>query len=138
MDCTIGKYNRLHEQINLYAKSRLDQEQIEIDPKYFPIFHLLMNGKLLFNELQLKTELSKSTLSDVINKFVKSGYLEKVTCINDKRSIYIRLTNKGEVVVQKINKIDAEFNEMAFNGLSDAEILAFNQQLDQIFKNLKL
>ncbi len=136
MDCTIGKYNQLHEQINIFAKTKLEEEQIEIDPKYFPIFHLLMGNSLLFNELQQKTELSKSTLSDVINKFVKMEYLKKVTCPNDKRNLYIGLTPKGREIVQKINKIDSEFEKKAFKGLTVAEINSFNQHLEQIFQNL--
>ncbi len=136
MNCIIGKYHELSNQAEIFAKKRLEEVGIEINPKYFPIFHTLTNGNLLFNELQAQTELSKSTLSDVINKWVKLGYVQKFECPVDKRNVYVGLTEKGMLMVHKINQIDMEFQQKALKGFGDTEIIDFNQKIEKIIENL--
>ncbi len=136
MNCIIGKYHELSNQAEIFAKKQLEEAGIEINPKYFPIFHILTNGNLLFNELQAQTELSKSTLSDVINKWVKLGYVQKFECPVDKRNVYVGLTEKGMLMVHKINRIDMEFQQRALSGFTDTEIIDFNQKIEKIIENL--
>ncbi len=138
MTCIIGKYHELSNQAEIFAKKQLDEAKIELNPKYFSILHILTNGNLLFNELQSQTELSKSTLSDVINKWVKLGYVQKFECPVDKRNVYIGLTEKGMLTVHKINRIDMEFQQRALKDFTDSEIIDFNRKLEKIIKNLSI
>jgi len=47
-------------------------------------------------------EISKSSLSDIINKYESQRLIIKCVCDEDKRSIYISLTLEGIHIKQKL------------------------------------
>jgi len=53
-------------------------------------------------ELSEKTLVTKGTLTGVLDRLEKKGLVERVPSREDRRSIFIRLTPKGETLFQKV------------------------------------
>ncbi len=57
---------------------------------------------LTCKELSEKTLVTKGTLTGVVDRLEKRGLVERVSCPEDRRSTYIRLTTKGETLFRKV------------------------------------
>ncbi|MGL5767883.1 MAG: hypothetical protein ACRCX8_19785 [Sarcina sp.] len=49
----------------------------------------------VFNEVWKTWGISRSSLSDIVVKYVNLGIIEKIDCLEDKRTVYLRLTEKA-------------------------------------------
>lgn len=57
-------------------------------------------GEVTFSKLAKLTNNSKPTVTEMINKFVKMECVYRKRCCNDGRVVYIRLTEKGQMVAR--------------------------------------
>ncbi|WP_157047337.1 MarR family winged helix-turn-helix transcriptional regulator [Alkaliphilus metalliredigens] len=44
-------------------------------------------------------EVSKGTMTSMLNKLVEEGYVERRGCLEDRRNVYVQLSEKGKVQV---------------------------------------
>lgn len=84
-----------------------------------------------------KTSLDKSTLTGIINRLVRDGYVEKKQDETDRRNTLITLTGKQNQFLDKIDNVSLQMNEIFYKGFSDDEITLFDSMLDRILKNCK-
>ena len=59
-------------------------------------------GGMTCKELSAKTLVTKGTLTGVLDRLEKKGLIERVPSREDRRSIFIRLTPKGDALFQKV------------------------------------
>jgi len=84
-----------------------------------------------------KTSLDKSTLTGIINRLERDGYIEKKPSETDKRSTLISLTGKEQEFSMYIQKVSDEMNEIFYKGFTDEEIVMFDSMLERILNNCK-
>jgi len=84
-----------------------------------------------------KTSLDKSTLTGIINRLERDGYICKQQDAHDKRNTLIFLTGKDKEFLKGITKASDEINQIFYKGFSDEEILLFDEMLDRILSNCK-
>lgn len=65
-------------------------------PQYVVMLVLFEHKKIDFHELSEIVQLKTGTLTPIINRLSKIGYLIKVKNKDDKRKIFIELSKKGE------------------------------------------
>ena len=85
-----------------------------------------------------KTSLDKSTLTGILSRLERDGYIEKRPDEIDKRSTRIFLTGKEEGFLHNISKVSEEMNRIFYKGFSEEEILQFDGMLARILENCKL
>ena len=109
----------------------------EIDPSYGNILTVLYesNDMLTMNEVAKKTGKDKSTITVLVNKLCKLGYIEKVKCKNDNRVIYIDLTEKANNIRNKYIQISKNLNKIVYNDFSEIEKKEFLRLLKKMNKN---
>ncbi|MCT4597023.1 MAG: MarR family transcriptional regulator [Vallitalea sp.] len=95
------------------------------------------NNKLTMKEIANKVGKDKSTITSLINKLIKLGYVTKETNPKDKRVSFIILTDKGKSIESKYNKICDEVSLTAYNGFSDEEKEVFLKLLKKLSTNFK-
>lgn len=83
------------------------------------------NGLVKMNDISTFFKISPPATSQTIRKFETLGYVERVQLENDRRSVYIRLTDK---VKQEMQNAQEELNEnlvklITFIGEDDAKEL---------------
>ncbi|KUG05770.1 transcriptional regulator, marr family [hydrocarbon metagenome] len=57
-------------------------------------------GEVTFSRLAAITRNSKPTITEMVNKFVRMECVYRKPCADDRRVLYIRLTEKGQRIAQ--------------------------------------
>lgn len=73
-------------------------------------------------DLVEKTGRSKSTVSELVDKLTRLGYLTKSKDTSDARSVLVGLTEKGKKFESVFEKISAELSEKIVDGMSSEEL----------------
>lgn len=84
-----------------------------------------------------KTSLDKSTLTGILSRLERDGYIEKRPDETDRRSTLVFLTGKEETFLHKVDKVSEQMNQIFYHGFSDEEILQFDGMLARILENCK-
>ena len=84
-----------------------------------------------------KTSLDKSTLTGIIDRLERDGYITKKPSETDKRSTLISLTGKEQEFAQKVQKVSNQMNKIFYKGFTNEEILQFDSMLERILVNCK-
>ena len=84
-----------------------------------------------------KTSLDKSTLTGIIDRLERDGYIERKPSQTDKRSTLICLTGKEQEFAKHIQKVSNQMNKIFYKGFSDEEIMQFDSMLERILVNCK-
>lgn len=84
-----------------------------------------------------KTSLDKSTLTGIIDRLERDGYVERKASETDKRSTLISLTGKEQEFAKNIQKVSTQMNKIFYKGFSDDEIIQFEEMLARILENCK-
>ncbi|BDC92215.1 MarR family winged helix-turn-helix transcriptional regulator [Treponema bryantii] len=84
-----------------------------------------------------KTSLDKSTLTGIIDRLERDGYVERKASETDKRSTLISLTGKEQEFAKNIQKVSNQMNKIFYKGFSDDEIIQFEEMLTRILENCK-
>ena len=84
-----------------------------------------------------KTSLDKSTLTGIIDRLERDGYIKRKPSQTDKRSTLICLTGKEQEFAKHIQKVSNQMNKIFYKGFSDEEIMQFDSMLERILLNCK-
>ena len=84
-----------------------------------------------------KTSLDKSTLTGIIDRLERDGYIERKPSQTDKRSTLICLTGKEQEFAKHVQNVSNKMNKIFFKGFSDEEIMQFDSMLERILVNCK-
>ena len=101
------------------------------------IFALWGNDGVPIKTLCEKTSLDKSTLTGIIDRLERDGYIERKPSETDKRSTLISLTGKEQEFAKNIQKVSNQMNEIFYKGFTDEEITQFDSMLARILENCK-
>ena len=84
-----------------------------------------------------KTSLDKSTLTGIIDRLERDGFVERKPSESDKRSTLISLTGKEQEFAQNVQKVSNQMNRIFYKGFTNEEILQFDSMLERILVNCK-
>jgi len=87
-------------------------------------------------ELSSKTGLAKTTLTSMLDRMEESGLIVRVFDKSDRRQIRISLTEQARALSSEYDGVSRAMNEIYYAGFSDEEIVAFENTLRRILKNL--
>ena len=109
----------------------------EINPAQGRIlFALWKKDEIPISELAQKTQLSESTLTSMLDRLEKTGYIMRVRSKEDRRTILLKLTEKDENLQKVYRKVSEEMINMFYRGFSSEEIDEFEGYLKRILTNL--
>lgn len=100
------------------------------------LFVLWRENNLPIRKLSEETQLSKSTLTSMLDRLQDAGILKRVSSSKDRRKILINLTEKGKNLQDEYVDISKEMNILFYNTLSEDEIENFECYLRKILDNL--
>ena len=110
----------------------------EINPAQGRILFVLWeNDGIAIEQLAKRTQLSKSTLTSMLDRLEADGFLVREPSLADRRKILIRRTAKDRALQQVYLAVSAEMIALFYQGLSEAEIDRFEADLQRILANLE-
>ncbi len=101
------------------------------------LFVLWQADNLPIHELSQKTSLAKTTLTSMLDRMEKKGYLKRALDPDDRRQIRIVLTEKAIAMRDRYQSVSIQMNNIFYKGFAEEEILRFDNTLAKILQNLK-
>ena len=101
------------------------------------IFALWNEDNIPIKKLVEKTSLDKATLTGIINRLERDGYVKRIPSPDDKRATLISRTGKDEIFKSKIPEVSRQQNKLFYKGFSTSEIKDFENYLIRILQNCK-
>jgi DNA-binding MarR family transcriptional regulator len=137
--CILSKVNEINSISNKFIAKKIKEQGLPILQNHIPLFYILPEdgSYLIFNEISNIWQISKSSLSDIINKYESQGLIKKCTCSEDKRSVYISLKPEALYIKQSLHDIEAEFLDLMLNDFNKDERQVFEDNIDKVLKNIK-
>lgn len=121
----------------IFAKILKKARVSEINPAQGRIlFALWKKDEIPITELAGKTLLSKSTLTSMLDRLEKAGFIIRVPSKKDRRTILIKRTEKDKRLESKYVQVSDEMIKLFYNGFTSEEIDAFEECLKRILANL--
>ena len=93
--------------------------------------------KLTMKEIAQKIGKDKSTVTPLVNKLIRLGYIEKEKSSTDKRVTYISLTSKARDIEDRFNFISSQVKETAYKDFTKEEKEEFLRLLRKLNSNFK-
>lgn len=93
------------------------------------------NGKLTMKEISERINRSKSTVTQLVDKLLKSGYVIKEANPEDKRFSYIVLTEKGLSIKKDFKEISDSVIRMFCQDFTEEETQILLSLLDRVINN---
>ena len=101
------------------------------------IFALWNEDKIPIKKLVEKTSLDKATITGIIDRLERDGYVFREPSPDDKRATLICRTGKDEIFKRKVPKASEEQNALFYKGFSKKEIQDFENYLKRVLQNCK-
>ena len=137
--CILGKMNEINSILFKFIVKRIKEEHLPILQNHMPLFFILPEdgSAMVFNEISNIWDISKSSLSDIINKYEAQGLLKKSVCSEDKRSVYISLEPDALIIKQTLLRIEAEFLDAMLRNFTLDKKEIFQENIDTALTNIK-
>ena len=99
------------------------------------LFVLWQQDNIPIRELSVKTQLTKSTLTSMLDRLEKKDFLSRESG-NDRREFIVKLSDKSKRLKKDYEKISGEMTEVFYNNLTEEERDNFEEYLRRILDNL--
>ena len=100
------------------------------------MFALWQEDGISINDLAKKTQLKKSTLTSMLDRLERMGYIRRQRCDKDRRKILIQRTSKDKNLEREYVKLSQEHTKFFYLRFSEDEIDRFEKDLEKILENL--
>ncbi|WP_078543494.1 MarR family winged helix-turn-helix transcriptional regulator [Litchfieldia alkalitelluris] len=119
-----------------FVKSKL--EPFNLAPEQNLIMMLLWEKDgITQNQLVESLEKDKTNIARMASSLEKKGFIQRIHCPNDRRSVRLYLTQAGKELGEKVIPIAEEFNEIVCKGITEEEILELERLLGKINENVQ-
>jgi DNA-binding MarR family transcriptional regulator len=122
----------LSEKLRRYGLDQINPAQGRI------LFVLWQEDLLPISELAKRTSLGKSTLTSMLDRLEKAGYLQRIHSAGDRRVITVKRTMKDEAFRRAFLDLSTEMTEEWYQGFTNIERTQFEVFLRRIFLNLQV
>lgn len=94
------------------------------------------NKIIIQRDIEKKFELTNPTVNGILNRLENKGFIQRITSSQDARNKEIHLTEKSllldKEMIKKANCIERKIRQ----GISDEEIIIFNEILQKMLNNI--
>ncbi len=116
--------SKIHEKGNKFILQELNSSGItDLAPSHGDILAMLyQHDKLTMKEIADKIHRSKPTVTILVAKLERLGFVTREKSTEDSRITYIMLTSKSEDFKPIFEKISKDLNKMLFKNLTNKEV----------------
>lgn len=94
-------------------------------------------GPIKATEIAQQLNVTKATMTGLVDSLVNSGYIEKFDCPEDRRAAFIKLTFQGEQFLKSVVPEHVRCMRDFTEKLSVSEAIQFSVLLDKLFVGIK-
>lgn len=139
MDDLFSLISKTNAEIGQYIVNELEKNGVEgLALSHGTILISLAYDKALnYKDLSKKTGKTQQTITTLVRKLIKEGYVVVTVDENDKRNKIVSLSNKGEEFIPLMMKISKGVYEIQYKGFDFEEILQVRKLLEKIKGNFQ-
>lgn len=136
MNEMLSLVSKIHEKGNRFIIEELKNNGAEgLVPSHGDIlFCLYTKGKMTMKDIANRIHRTKPTVTVLVDKLEKLGYLKRESSDKDNRCTYIVLTQKGEDFKVIFERISEELNKVLYKYLSPEESELMEKLLRKVLK----
>lgn len=136
--CIIGRINEISLIAGRFIEKRIREERLPVLRNHIPLFYILPEdgSAMIFNEIASAWDISKSSLSDIINKYESQELINKCICSEDKRSVYISLRPDAVYIRKKLFEIEEELKNIMLKDFENQDREGFEKNINKALKNI--
>lgn len=134
MKQTLSLISKIHEKGNKFIIQELNSNGVtDLVPSHGDILAMLYQyNKLTMKEIAEKIHRTKPTVTILVNKLEKLGFVKREKSSEDSRITYIMLTSKSEDFKPIFEKISKDLNKMLFKNLTNKEVQLLDELLEKM------
>jgi DNA-binding MarR family transcriptional regulator len=128
-------------QLRDYAYEHVTRElkrlgMVDLAPSHGAILITLYREKALsLKDLSVRINKKKSSTTELVDKLIRLGYVEKTTSTEDQRVKLVRLTPKSLALKDDFKALSDNVNGRVYKGFSEDEQQQFTYLLSKALKN---
>ncbi len=117
----------------------LDDERFRLTlPQFYTLIHLQQVGEeCKMSDLADATHQSAASLTGIVDRLAEKQLLERTRHKHDRRQVMVAITPRGIALISEIRQARREQMQMAIGQLSEDEIDAFQQILEQVLAGMQ-
>lgn len=100
------------------------------------LFYLERNGPAKMSELAGVLHLTPGAVTTASDQLIEHEYIGRTRDEQDRRIVYLELTNKGEKTLNKLQNEGRKIMKLVFNDISDTNLEMMNKIFKQATKNI--
>ena len=134
MSAILSLISKIHEKGNRFIIEELKNNGAEgLVPSHGDILVCLYkNNKMTMKDIANCIHRTKPTVTVLVDKLEKLGYLKRAASDKDSRSTYVILTQKGEDFKATFDQISNNLNKMLNKNLSENEVKLLEELLKKM------
>lgn len=134
MSAILSLISKIHEKGNRFIIEELKNDGVEgLVPSHGDILVCLYkNNKMTMKDIANCIHRTKPTVTVLVDKLEKLGYLKRAASDKDSRSTYVILTQKGEDFKATFDQISNNLNKMLNKNLSENEVKLLEELLKKM------
>lgn len=137
IDNTFTLISRIDGEIRRFITEELAKEGFtDIVPSHGAIIvELVKHGQMSMNELARQIDRTPQTITFLVKKLVKAGYVETCRAPKDNRVTMAALTAPGTRLAAALLRISEKIYEVQYQGIPEKEIVILRAALTKIYAN---
>lgn len=100
------------------------------------LYVLWQEDHLPIHALSRRTSLAKTSLTSMLDRMEKKGYLRRALDPNDRRQIRIVLTDKARALNERYQSVSNQMNAIFYKEFTEEEITRLDDALEKALQNL--
>ena len=123
--------------VKFIEKKLYEKELYNLVPSYGNILTVLYdhNGTLSMKDIGTLLGKEKSTITAIVDKLEKLGYVSKIKSEKDRRTTYVCITEMGKDIEKKFEEISFDVQSTAYNNFTQEEKREFLRLLKKMNQN---
>ncbi|WP_077622989.1 MarR family winged helix-turn-helix transcriptional regulator [Sediminibacillus massiliensis] len=124
--------------LNLTSYIKSELEQFNLAPEQNLILMLLWEKDgLTQNQLVEKLNKDKTNIARMASNLENKGFIKRVNCKDDRRSLKLYLTNSGKELKEKVIPVTERFNDLVCKNFTEDEVAELERLLEKVNKNVE-
>lgn len=138
-DNTIHLISRIHEKANAFLVEQLrGQGMNDLAPSHGDILAALFKrDEVTMTEIATLIHRDRSTVTQLVRKLERKGYVFSRENAADRRSSVVCLTEKGRSLEPFFKQVSEDLYAMAYSGMTVEEISRFQQLVRKVYHNME-
>ncbi len=127
----VRKFNSLGHECNLEISDKLGMSELQLNQlHYLKVIDRTID--ITFGKFAEILNVTKPSVTEIVNKLVKLACVEKKRCPSDKRIFYIKLTDKGRNIARLQYLSEQRVVDIIFKVFDDEEIDTFIKLIQKL------